>query len=662
MQRLFEKGMAVYLQECGGAAPGGCFVPGADIGRRLFWDGLPQEVREALVKDGEAALGEAWTNLRASDYREFSINGNRVNFERQMFARRTKLNRLVLAECVENQGRFLPEIIDGIFMIMEESTWCLPAHNSYVRDMPQLPFPLYERPVIDLFQAESAACLATAEYVLRPALNNISPIISDNINARLRERILRPYLSEHFWWMGMGDEPMNNWTVWCTQNVLVAVFSRPEGVVTSWEQREVLRKAADSVDYFLKEYAQDGVCDEGAQYYGHAGLCFSRCLDILNQICEGAFSDICDDERIYNMADYVRRVYVGDGYYINFADCSARAGYRGAREYLFGRMTGNEALMRFAAADFVRNPEALMAEEHNLYYRLLQLGCWQEMRALASRKGGVIRQGQAMPEDAGMQDVPGAAAGDIRSTQAVPGAAAGELWHTPESTVSGDFWLADAGLLIARDEHFTLAAKAGDNADSHNHNDVGSITLYKDASPLLIDLGVETYTKKTFSARRYEIWTMQSQYHNLPSFYDGEQQLMQAPGAAFAARVLGCELNERKASIRMDLADAYPDERVERYLRTVTLNKGQGVVLEDASEGPLKPVLNLMSYERPELVSEDGAYELKLGELARLRVEGAERYVCECCPITDARLGLVWKHECYRLRFAFKGHIRVSIE
>ncbi|MBP0575285.1 heparinase II/III family protein, partial [Mycobacterium tuberculosis] len=74
------------------------------------------------------------------------------------------------------------------------------------------------------------------------------------------------------------------------------------------------------------------------------------------------------------------------------------------------------------------------------------------------------------------------------------------------------------GVLVARDDRFALAVKAGDNGDSHNHNDTGSITLYKDGRPVLIDVGVESYTQKTFSPRRYEIWTMQSAYHNLPTF------------------------------------------------------------------------------------------------------------------------------------------------
>ncbi len=78
----------------------------------------------------------------------------------------------------------------------------------------------------------------------------------------------------------------------------------------------------------------------------------------------------------------------------------------------------------------------------------------------------------------------------------------------------------------------TVAAKGGHNDESHNHNDVGEFVVYCDGKPLLIDAGVETYSRKTFSPQRYEIWTMQSAYHNLPTI-DGVQQ---APGAAFAAR------------------------------------------------------------------------------------------------------------------------------
>ena len=112
------------------------------------------------------------------------------------------------------------------------------------------------------------------------------------------------------------------------------------------------------------------------------------------------------------------------------------------------------------------------------------------------------------------------------------------------------------GLFIARDERFVVAVKAGDNGDGHKHNDVGSVTVYKDGRPLLIDVGVETYTAKTFSPERYEIWTMQSAFHNLPSFAGVQQRA----GEAFAASDVVVDLERAVASISMDIAGAYPPE------------------------------------------------------------------------------------------------------
>ena len=72
-------------------------------------------------------------------------------------------------------------------------------------------------------------------------------------------------------------------------------------------------------------------------------------------------------------------------------------------------------------------------------------------------------------------------------------------------------------------EGLYIAAKGGNNAENHNHNDVGNFIIYCDGKPVIIDVGVETYIQKTFSKDRYDIWTMQSQYHNLPTI-NGVQQ------------------------------------------------------------------------------------------------------------------------------------------
>jgi hypothetical protein len=101
-----------------------------------------------------------------------------------------------------------------------------------------------------------------------------------------------------------------------------------------------------------------------------------------------------------------------------------------------------------------------------------------------------------------------------------------------------------------------LAAKTGHNAESHNHNDVGSFIVAQDGRPLLIDVGVGVYTRQTFGPERYQIWTMQSSWHNVPEV-DG---FAQAPGREYAARRVQGLLSPGAAELSMDLAGAYPAE------------------------------------------------------------------------------------------------------
>ncbi len=583
------------------------------ISDRDAWESLDAEIRDGLIRTGEETAGEPWPMLLLTDYLDFNRTGNRVRFEDKYFGRRIRLTKLVMAECAENSGRFIDAILNGFYLILEESSWCLPAHNTHIRDGVKLPLPDATAPIIDLFAAETAALLGLAEYLLRPVLEKRYAMLSTYLNQELRRRIILPYLQEHYWWMGDGKSRMMNWTPWITQNVLIAVSTRPGGqTINEEERREILKKAAFSADCFVDSYGEDGGCEEGAQYYGHAGLCLFGCLDIMNRMTDGAVRACYEAPVIRNMAAYIVRMYVGNDYYINFADCSAFPGHRSAREFLFGRMTDNPAMSDFAAADYRQQSleEKLLPAEQNLYYHVLQAFAHDEMMQAA---------GQPTPP--------------------------------------GDFWFESTQVLVARDGRYTLAAKGGHNDEAHNHNDVGTVTLYKDAQPVLIDLGVETYTRETFSEKRYGIWTMQSQYHNLPSFEGADGLVMQQPGAAYAAANVEHSIDENKACVRMELAGAYAHPEVHRYIREICLKKGEGVEISDHYEGTLPCVLSLMTYEKPEIV--DGAensVRIRIGSLAEMTLQGVQDVRVEECPINDARLGIVWKHACWRILARMTDH------
>ncbi len=619
------------------------FHPFPSIEERDRWNGIDQGIRNQLLKAGEAFLGYDYPVLRAVDYLDFSRTGNRERYQEKLFGRRTALNALVLAECVENQGRFLDDIINGIYAICEESAWQLPAHNTYVRDAPQLPLPDVTRPIIDLFQAETGAVLAVIRCLLQPVLDRISPVICVMIRRELEERIFTPYLKEHFWWMGNGRDPMNNWTAWCTQNVLMAAACM--GLTSEQGRMEpIVKKACQSIDYFLAEYGEDGCCDEGAQYYRHAGLCLFNCIEILNGITGNHFEGLYRQEKVQNIAGYIEKVHVAGPYYINFSDCSPAAGRCNAREFLFGKRTKNLSLMELAAADYKADKDALLTKEHNLFYRLQTIFSHDEMTAF-------------QPAQEGSKPV-----------------------------YPNTCYFPSVGLFLAENERYFLAVKAGDNDDSHNHNDTGSFTLYKDGQPFFIDIGVETYQRKTFSPRRYEIWTMQSQYHNLPTFTGCKKEdtaafpyayvrdfgqsgssgpdrgtdsgligAMQQNGPRYAAKDVCCTLSGPCPSISMDLADAYPDSRIHSYRRTVTLQEQGGVLVEDCSQcDGLTPVLSLITYEMPVWQKDEAV--LDIGKLGSCRIEGAASAVTERLPITDKRLQTAWKHDVWRTLVTFKGN------
>ena len=185
------------------------FHPFPIAGEREAWGALVAETRKAIVERGEMALAEPWPALPATLYLEYVRIGNRRNYEGPYFARRNKLRDLVLAECVEGKGRFIDEIVSGIWLICEESSWCIPAHvgsSPNGRGLPDI-----NHPVVDLFTADTGATMAWTSYLLGPQLDKVTPLIRNRISAEVQKRILDVTLSRNFGWMGFDTQaPLNN--------------------------------------------------------------------------------------------------------------------------------------------------------------------------------------------------------------------------------------------------------------------------------------------------------------------------------------------------------------------------------------------------------------------------------------------------------------------
>lgn len=114
------------------------FRPFPAVDDRVAWQGLPANRRAAIIAAAERSLNHSWPQLPATLYMDFARTGDRRRFEQPYFARRSVLGQLVLAECVEGGGRFLDDIINGIWAICEESTWVISGHNPGRGKLPDI--------------------------------------------------------------------------------------------------------------------------------------------------------------------------------------------------------------------------------------------------------------------------------------------------------------------------------------------------------------------------------------------------------------------------------------------------------------------------------------------------------------------------------------------
>jgi Heparinase II/III-like protein len=220
-------------------------------------------------------------------------------------------------------------------------------------------------------------------------------------------------------------------------------------------------------------------------------------------------------------------------------------------------------------------------------------------------------------------------------------------------------WLPGIQVMAARvkegsGQGLYLAAQGGHNAESHNHNDVGNFVVYLNGNPVLIDVGVESYTAKTFSSKRYDIWTMQSAFHNLPTI----NGVMQAAGRQYEARDVSFHAGDVAAEFSADLAAAYPKEAaVEKWRRSVRLDRAANAILVTdrfalrGASGKIE-----MSLMTPCTVRPDGARALILsgGMLGKANVRIAVEapatpdFRTEEIVINDARLRGSWGNRLYR--------------
>ncbi len=569
---------------------------------------LPAEVKEKLLSQAREALAAEWTHLPLTLFLEFTENGNRNHYESRSWARRRKLLSLTIGELLEHRGNYLPEIANGLWLIMEESTWSFPAFLYLQKEGYGLPDP--SEPIIDLTTAETAATVAWIYFLLQDELSAVSPILNKKVRFELDRRIFTPYLDrDDFWWMGFSKvRRVNNWNVWINSNVFLTTLL---GLDDEERRNQIFEKTLRSTDYFINDYPEDGGCDEGPSYWGVAGGALGQYLALLTELSENRLN-FADNELLHHIGTYIYKMHVDSNRVVNFADAAPFHVPDPAKVYAFATVFEDERLSQFAAYCYSISPlwkSGYSGRDMNAFINNLLVE--KELRQIPAQ-APLLQQS----------------------------------------------WLPDLQVLALRQQEGSarglfLGAKGGHNGESHNHNDVGNFVLYQDGDPIIIDLGPATYRKETFSEERWNIWNFQSQWHNCP-IINGVQQ---KNGRSFTAQGTILVKNKEKTTLSMDLAKAYPEEaQVRRWKREFVFDAAQGTLtLNEAyqlKEWKQPCEINFVLVHAPDLVQE--------GRIKLTDKEGTKSVYLHYDPkkfsvhnetkvLEDDKLKSAWGNQVYRL-------------
>ena len=573
---------------------------------REFWNNLPDKLKDQYVREAQEKLEYDWPVVKATDYLEIIRSGDRR--QGVYAAPRAALMALVMGELVEGKGRFLDQIINGVWYYSEQTWWGWSAHLPEPNGLPDI-----RKPSIDLGVGEIANILSWTWLLFHEEFDKIHPLISKRLKEEIMYKAVTPYYErDDFWWMGLdGSRSVNNWNPWTNHNMLTAIL-----IVEDDQKKKVegVLKVIRSLDAFLNIYPDDGGCDEGPSYWGRAGASLYQNLDLLRLATNGQFN-VYDNQLIKNMGTYIYKAYINYPYFINFADADATTGSRPQIIYSYGKDIQDPVMQKFGA---------YLAEKRN----------WGE-----TLPGGKVDE------------------------QIIQLLLLDEIANAPsENALIKDFWLPETEIAGARDKNgssdgFFFAAKGGHNAESHNHNDLGTCVLYFDGKPCLIDIGRENYVAKTFSSRRYEIWTMQSQYHNLPKINGIDQK----EGRQYVAKNTSFSADSKKAIFSTDISSAYTEEAgVKKWVRSYRLDRDRKFTISDNYEltisGNEPTTLNFVTYCKVEEVSQ-GILNLS-GDGFNLIMKYNSKIVTptiEFNEVTDRALQRYWPDGITRIVFTIQN-------
>lgn len=273
-----------------------------------FW----KEVREKdCFKKYRDELFELWEKhvengpimqLKYRDFKLFWTTGDRGQYERTYFTRRLALDCSALLSLIyPEEEKYLDRLMDQIYAMCDEYTWCLPAHQGKLEENNNCR--------VDLFAAETGFALAEIYTMLG---DRLEPLIRNRIIAEIDRRIVAPITEKEYygWW----EHGRANWTAVCMGSVACTfMLMRPELAVN------MIDRFNTSMDYYLSGFTDDGMCLEGCGYWHYGFGFFTVYADMVRRFTDGKV-DFFKQPKVKTVATFLQKMFLSGKASVSFSD------------------------------------------------------------------------------------------------------------------------------------------------------------------------------------------------------------------------------------------------------------------------------------------------------------------------------------------------------
>lgn len=534
------------------------------IDDRDFWTHIDHDARFEDLRNRLDAMAEAAQKFDrppeplASDFLAARRSNDRKRLDDLWQIYRGYLGALTVRRCRLGLDANDPDdlLLNWLWSMLNTPTWCVSAH------LPGSDLPAAGKHRLDLAACEMAAVLAETREALKPWMDSVSSTLAESVVYEIDRRILTPFVEGAVddWWGARRAAQMNNWTGVCAGSILAACESL---AAQGFPRPAAKAKALDLLRlYATQAFTPSGECDEGVSYWnygvGYACIGWSR-------LSFDELSRELDMKRLRELADYPGRAHLfGDTFF-----------------------SANDAAMQSKAPPFF---VPWLAGATGAPF----LSQWQHALDVWSARNfpAICRIIDALVADPGLLVRP------------APAASSEPARLLPDQQVAIFAARTKAGRRI------TACLSGGDNAERHNHNDLGHFMIAVDERIVIPDMGAPYYLNDFFGPKRYTYLSASSRGHCCP-IIDGHEQ---RPGKEAHGTVL--TYDPARLHLALDLTAAYPPEAgLKRWTRAMTVDAVTGAVrVDDAfSARPGAAITHILwSIERPQRLSDDA---VQLGDL-----------------------------------------------